>query len=150
MYQNKEINLPPPQFYELTRLSKVHDMNKVVEVTKLRNETKGLLHMFPLVFPTRDDQVHLYPGEERKSVLIVSKNCFQTLPGDDFYPTEPNFYAVPDNVDAFSEMTAEEFRQKAVNLHRAEQSKQNSVKIFCNAATIDDELSPVTTLLNKL
>lgn len=61
-YKTMNIWLPPPQFYEITRLSKETDIDKLLEFSKRRNLTCDTTIIFPLYFNTADGIVQLYPG----------------------------------------------------------------------------------------
>lgn len=62
MYAANEIWLPPPQYYELSRLCQINDIDKVVEFAKARNNEGITLH-YPIYYEATDGAVLAYPGE---------------------------------------------------------------------------------------
>ncbi|XP_023304206.2 acyl-coenzyme A diphosphatase NUDT19-like [Lucilia cuprina] len=95
-YFNKEIWLPPPQFYELSRLLNFTELEKVKEFAQKRS-TEGSIVILPVQYKLKNGQVSV-------------------LPGDDLYPDDPN----ASDKQITIEKDAKEFREGVKNIHRLE------------------------------
>lgn len=92
--------LTGPQIYELYRLNRVNDLQQMIEFAKGRQH-KGSTLLFPVVFEMSD--------------------CFVTVfPGDDYYPTTPNYCGDDVDVQKYAHLSSVDFRKMAKNLHRME------------------------------
>lgn len=67
----------------------------------------------------------------------VKDGFLHVLPGDDLYPTNPNYNEADHDVEQFAEKTMEEMRSMARNLCRSEQRDMFDVKIVSNIAPSD-------------
>lgn len=123
--------LPPPQFYELSRLRNEPDIDKVVSFAKHRALNSPTTLIFPLHFPVKDGIIHCYPG-------------------DDFYPKSPNYSVTEHNMAQYEDKTCEECRKMAMNLHRAEAKTIQNIEIWQNIKLPDNHLSPQTIPASKL
>ena len=65
MATNRTIELPPPQYYELTRLSNWPDITVIADFAKERNK-KGLTLFRPTMIKTKDGHVFTLPGCKAK------------------------------------------------------------------------------------
>lgn len=59
--ERKELNLPPPQKYELARLEKLNDIETVINFAKDRNKL-GTSQFYPIFYRAKDGLILLYPG----------------------------------------------------------------------------------------
>lgn len=57
----KELILPPPQRYELSRLEKIGEIEAVITFAKNRNKL-GTTLFYPIVHRTKDGPIIVYPG----------------------------------------------------------------------------------------
>lgn len=118
--------LPPPQLYELSRLSNEPNLDKLLPFAKARGANSPTTLIFPIHFHTSDGLIHCYPG-------------------DDFYPKNPNYNKTSHDLEQYADKTCAECRSMAKNLHRAELKSINEVDIWQNIGNFDDHLSPDTT-----
>lgn len=123
--------MPPPQFYELSRLSNESDIDKTIAFAKERGMNAPSTLIFPMHYHTKDGIIHCYPG-------------------DDFYPKNPNYSTTEHDLQQYADKTCDECRQLASNLHRAEIKSLQSAKIWHNVKLPDNHLSPQTTHIPKL
>lgn len=63
MFANKELWLPPPQFYELARLSRKSDVEDVIKFAKNR-ERHGTTLFLPVQYKLKDAMLSAYPGDD--------------------------------------------------------------------------------------
>lgn len=115
--------LPPPQMYELSRLTNEPDIDKIIPFAKERGINSPTTLIFPLHFHAKDGIIHCYPG-------------------DDFYPKKPNYSTTEHDLQQFAEKTCEECRKMATNLHRLELKSLQEVEIWQNVKLPDNHLSP--------
>lgn len=118
--------LPPPQLYELARLSHESDIDRLLSFAKTRGENSPTTLIFPIHFHTSDGLIHCYPG-------------------DDFYPNNPDYNKTTHDLEQYATKTCAECRAMAKNLHRAELKSINDVDIWQNIGNFDDHLCPDTT-----
>jgi nucleoside diphosphate-linked moiety X motif 19, mitochondrial len=116
--------LPPPQYYELSRLNGMKDIDEIVEFAKARSPL-GTTAICPVQFRCKDGLVHV-------------------MPGDDLYPQIENFAKPIHNMEQHIEKTCEEMRAVAKNMHRAEFSSLYEVRFYNNIKQFNGHLSPVT------
>lgn len=65
------------------------------------------------------------------------------LPGDDYYPVDPNLYEVAHDIKQFKDKTFAEFLQLTKNVHRTNQNSMTAnVNIFANIEPLDGHLHP--------
>lgn len=118
--------MPPPQLYEISRLSKGPNFDELLAFAKTRGTNSPTTLIFPIHFRTSDGLIHCYPG-------------------DDFYPANPDYNKTTHNLEQYADKTCAECRAMANNLHRAELKSINNVDIWQNIGNFDDHLSPETT-----
>lgn len=128
---NDTIWLPPPQFYELSRLSHEPDIEQIIPFAKERGINSTTTLIFPIQYDTFDGVVNCYPG-------------------DDFYPKNPNYTSTEHDVEEHANKTCEEFRKLAKNLHRSEIKSLQDVQIFHNIKSPDNHLGLQKSHLSKL
>lgn len=131
MNKNGDIWLPPPQLYELSRLSNEPNFEKLIEFAKDRGINSTTTLIFPISYHTSDGIIHCYPG-------------------DDFYPKEPNYATTSHDLDQYADKTFEDCRKMAKNLHRAEQKSLQDVEIWYSVESTDKHLSPQKPPTSKL
>ncbi|XP_023032199.1 acyl-coenzyme A diphosphatase NUDT19 [Drosophila willistoni] len=122
---DKQIWLPPPQFYELSRCLNFKSLTSLYDFAKQRSD-KGLILFHPVMFKCLDGSVHL-------------------LPGDDVYPSDPD--ACPDKIE--TGLSMKDFRALATkNLHRSEHKNQHQSELLINFNPADGQVNPLdaTTL----
>lgn len=124
-HQSMKIFLPPPQLYELSRLTHKPDIVDVMKFAKQRNAI-GQTLMWPVVFQSKDAFV-------------------QILPGDDAYPKNPN-YVDQEEFELYSSKTADEIRAGIKNLHRFEYNSLKKFKFHMNIEPLDGHLKPVVSI----
>ncbi|XP_034474081.1 nucleoside diphosphate-linked moiety X motif 19 [Drosophila innubila] len=116
----KEIWLPPPQFYELSRCLNFQSLEQLRQFAQQR-ESKGYVLTHPVMYKCTDGLVHLFPG-------------------DDMYPDDPD--ASADKID--TGMSTEAFRALAKkNLHRSEQRNQHKTQLLINFNPPDGQVNPI-------
>lgn len=123
-YHARELWLPPPQFFELRRLSTMHKIDELAQFAKNRSG-KDMTLLMPMQFKTKDGFLHV-------------------LPGDDLYPANPNYKESDHNIEEYADKSFEEMRNMAKNLCRSEQSDMYDVKILCNIPSPDGHLGIVS------
>lgn len=123
--------LPPPQFYELSRLSHEPDIEQIIPFAKERGINSTTTLIFPIQYYAFDGVINCYPG-------------------DDLYPKNPNYVITEHNVEEYASKTCEECRQLAQNLHRSEIKSLNDVQILQNIKSPDNHLSPQKSHSSKL
>ncbi|XP_053611028.1 acyl-coenzyme A diphosphatase NUDT19-like, partial [Plodia interpunctella] len=96
---NQEIELQPPQQYELTRLSRIPDIEQLVEFARERSGYCDYC-LYPVSGKAKDGIVSLYPG-------------------DDLYPTNLDYHT--DEL-IVKEKTLEELRKESNVIHRIEKN----------------------------
>ncbi|XP_055548179.1 acyl-coenzyme A diphosphatase NUDT19-like [Wyeomyia smithii] len=121
-HKDEKLWLAPPQHYELTRLSHLHDIDEIVRFSKARSSSGSTLFC-PVQY-------------------ICSDAAVFVLPGDDLYP-ENYDYITPHNADLekFKDSTAEQFRSQVKNLHRCEHRGLNSQTYYANISPFNAHLS---------
>lgn len=129
--QGSEVWLPPPQFYELSRLNNETDINRIIPFAKERGQNAPTTLMFPIPYFTTDGIVNCYPG-------------------DDFYPAQPDYKATAHNPAEHADKSCEQFRAMARNLHRAEMESAQPARILHNIQLADNHIGPQTHESAKL
>ncbi|XP_020714249.1 nucleoside diphosphate-linked moiety X motif 19 isoform X2 [Ceratitis capitata] len=112
---SNQINLHPPQFYELSRLLNFNRIHELIEFARVRSQ-KGVTLMFPIIQKCSDGTVSL-------------------MPGDDAY-TESKELKTED-------LTIEQYRLKATNLHRIEWFHTGKIAIQSDFPIGDGHLPPI-------
>jgi len=116
----KELWLPPPQFYELSRCLNFQSLEQLRQFAQQR-ESNGYVLTHPVMYKCTDGLVHLFPG-------------------DDMYPENPD--ASADKID--TGMSTEAFRALAKkNLHRSEQVNQQRTQLIINFNPPDGQVNPI-------
>ncbi|XP_054082294.1 acyl-coenzyme A diphosphatase NUDT19 isoform X2 [Zeugodacus cucurbitae] len=118
-YFNKELYLPPPQLYELSRLLNFSRLDELINFARVRS-SKGISLMLPVIQKCADGTVSLMPGDD-----LYNNNIEET-----------------NKVNAET-ITIEQFRSDVKNLHRVEYFKNGSVFIQHNCSLTDGHLPPV-------
>ncbi|XP_013105034.2 acyl-coenzyme A diphosphatase NUDT19 [Stomoxys calcitrans] len=115
----KEIWLPPPQFYELSRLLNFSELEKVKNFAQTR-AMEGLDAIFPVERKCKDGRVSLFQG-------------------DDLYenPDLPELVSIS--------KTAKEYREGIQNLHRIEFYDSNKMAMQVNVDVPNGHICPVNT-----
>lgn len=114
--------LPPPQIYELSRLRNEPDIEKLLPFAQHRGINSPTTLFFPVQYQANDGLISCYPG-------------------DDLYPSKPNYSTTEYNVYQYKDKSCDECRQSASNLHRAELKSLSDVKIWQNIKLPDNHLS---------
>lgn len=120
----REIWLPPPQIYELRRLSQVKEFEQLAKFAKWRNQF-GTTLFYPVQYPVKDKQL------------------VDFLPGDDLYPTQPNYYEVHADMDAYLEKTADELLVGCQKLHRTNHATLHKGDLLMNVVPANEHLCPL-------
>lgn len=115
--------LPPPQKYELSRLSHIDDIEKIAKFAKWRNQF-GTTLIYPVQYLAKDKIMHV-------------------LPGDDLYPAAPNYLDKHSDMGKYEEKTAEEMRHETKNLHRSELDSLYKNYLKTNITPLDQHLCPL-------
>ncbi|XP_017153619.2 nucleoside diphosphate-linked moiety X motif 19 [Drosophila miranda] len=116
----KELWLPPPQFYELSRCLNFGSLEELRQFA-IKRAPKGIVLTHPVMYKCNDGIVHL-------------------LPGDDAYPVNPD--ACSDKID--TGLSVEDFRsQVRTKLHRSEHRDQHQAKLIINFAPTDGQINPL-------
>ncbi|KAH8377728.1 hypothetical protein KR093_006835 [Drosophila rubida] len=116
----KEIWLPPPQVYELSRFLNFKSLEQLREFAQQR-QVNGSVLIHPVMYKCTDGVVHL-------------------LPGDDMYPENPD--ATADKID--TGLSTEAFRALAKkNLHRTEHKNQHESQLLINFNPADGQVNPI-------
>ncbi|XP_013105027.2 acyl-coenzyme A diphosphatase NUDT19 isoform X1 [Stomoxys calcitrans] len=116
----KEIWLPPPQFYELSRLLNYSELEQFKKFAQKRS-AEGLEAILPIERKCNDSRVNL-------------------LPGDDLYDN-PN-----SSTDLVStHKTAKEYRNGVKNVHRIEFYDSNDMVVQLNFKPPHGHLTPINT-----
>lgn len=131
MNKSTEIWLPPPQLYELSRLSNEPNIDKIVSFAKDRGMNAPTTLIFPIHYHTSDGIIHCYPG-------------------DDFYPKNPSYTTTEHDVELYGDKTCKECRDMATNLHRAELKSIQDVELWHTIKSPDRHLNPQVTCPSKL
>lgn len=120
LFENKELWLPPPQLYELSRLSRKSDIEDVIKFAKNR-EKLGTTLFLPVQYKLNNGMMAAYPG-------------------DDYYVEDPNECKELINLD----VNIEECNEKSKKTHRCcfEAFHKNYVEM--NIETPNGHLKPVT------
>ncbi|XP_017117012.1 nucleoside diphosphate-linked moiety X motif 19 [Drosophila elegans] len=116
----KELWLPPPQFYELSRCLNFSSLESLRQFAAER-EVKGLGLIHPVMYKCKNGTVHL-------------------LPGDEAYPADPD--ASSDKIE--TGLTVEEFRSQGNDkLHRSEHWNQHQSQLLINFDREDGQVHPL-------
>lgn len=118
-YFNKELYLPPPQLYELSRLQNFPRLDELVNFARVRS-AKGITLMLPVIQKCVDGTVSLMPGDD-----LYNSNTDKT------------------NQINSEKITIEQYRVEVKNLHRLEFFNNGRVFIQYNCALTDGHLPPV-------
>ncbi|XP_017475550.1 PREDICTED: nucleoside diphosphate-linked moiety X motif 19-like [Rhagoletis zephyria] len=117
-YFGKDLFLPPPQLYELSRFLNYKRLDELLEFEQIRSK-EGITHMLPVIQNCTDGSVSL-------------------LPGGDFYPSDPQG---SDQAEVIN-LTMMEYRSKTQKLHRIEFFNNSKPLIQLNCSSTDDHFSP--------
>lgn len=117
MHHEKEVWLPPPQYYELHRFRNYTSIDEIARLTKARNGAN-----VPMILPV-DFQL-------KGSIMLV-------YPGDDLYPSNPSLYESTHDDKLYSDKTYEEVKAGCRNFSRIEMSSMFACNFMCN---VDDGL----------
>uniref|UniRef100_A0A2M3ZIG2 Nudix hydrolase domain-containing protein n=1 Tax=Anopheles braziliensis TaxID=58242 RepID=A0A2M3ZIG2_9DIPT len=112
--------LAPPQAYELHRLSYVDDIDALVRFAR-RRKYHGTTAFCPVGFNAADGYIGV-------------------LPGDDFYPPNFNFISENEQMDHYVDMSLDELRALAQNVHRVEHRGMHSQTYLHNGPPLDKHL----------
>ncbi|ALC39496.1 CG10194 [Drosophila busckii] len=115
----KELWLPPPQFYELSRCLNFNTLKELRQFACMR-ASNGCILMHPVMYKCTDGQVHL-------------------LPGDDMYPVDAD--SCNDKIE--TGLSTKEFRALAKNLHRSEHKNQHESELLINFQPADGQVNPL-------
>jgi len=116
----KELWLPPPQFYELSRCLNFSSLDNLRQFAAER-EVKGIQLIHPVVHKCTNGLVHL-------------------LPGDDAYPADPDASNEKIEID----LSVEEFRSKTnAKLHRSEHWNQHQSQLIIKFERDDGQVHPL-------
>lgn len=129
--QGAEVWLPPPQFYELSRLNSEKDLDRIIPFAKERSTKSETTLMFPIPYFTNDGVVNCYPG-------------------DDFYPKHPDYTKTTHKPDQYANKSCEQFRSMAQKLHRSEMQSARPARILYNIQSSDNHMNPQTIESAKL
>ncbi|XP_071035660.1 acyl-coenzyme A diphosphatase NUDT19 isoform X2 [Parasteatoda tepidariorum] len=113
--------LAPPQVYELSRLLPLQSYHDLKQFAKKR-ETQGCERWMPIITTAEDGAISL-------------------LPGDDLYPTDPDFEGIRKPIEF--ENGLEALRAKSKNLHRME-IRGPQCTMYCNVTPSCGHLQPLT------
>lgn len=145
----KELNLPPPQKYELSRLEKITDVEAVIRFAKDRNKL-GTTLVYPFFYRTNDGQIGIYPGWNGFEQYFFKCNLMKRIVfncliiGDDLYPSQPDFEGVNHDSDVYKGKSREELRNMCKNIHRFEGGPKGfPTKLFCNIELPNGHINPV-------
>nr|XP_029715029.1 nucleoside diphosphate-linked moiety X motif 19-like [Aedes albopictus] len=119
-HHEEKLWLAPPQCYELTRLSHLYDIDEIVRFAKERNH-KGSPLFCPVQYKCTDAAVFL-------------------LPGDDHYPNDYDYITTHD-FELHKDMSAEDLRKQAKNLHRTEHIGLHAQTYYQNIKPFNGHLS---------
>lgn len=123
MSRNQEIFVPPPQFYEFSRLQNFEDIRLLLEFS-LERQNKGLTLYMPVQFQCTD------------GLALI-------LPGDDAYPKQVLYVEEKESIDRSVDLTLEEFRGRSVNLNRNELRGPHDILIYSNVNSVDGHKRPL-------
>ncbi|XP_039483410.1 nucleoside diphosphate-linked moiety X motif 19 [Drosophila santomea] len=116
----KELWLPPPQFYELSRCLNFSSLDNLRQFAAER-EVKGIQLIHPVLYKCKNGIVQL-------------------LPGDEAYPADPD--ASNDKIE--TGLSVEEFRfQAKTKLHRSEHWNQHQSQLIINFSRDDGQVHPL-------
>ncbi|KAJ9596967.1 hypothetical protein L9F63_011997 [Diploptera punctata] len=119
----QELILPPPQYYELSRLITFNDIEKLADFAVQKNSSSSDLWM-PFRIKTSDGEVTLFPG-------------------DDLYPATPNYASGPTQK---VKKTLKELREESNLLHRMEHTKTCSARLIIkNISFSENQIIPQVT-----
>ncbi|XP_055389833.1 acyl-coenzyme A diphosphatase NUDT19-like isoform X2 [Condylostylus longicornis] len=118
MHKSEKLWIPPPQFYELKKLSNFHSIDDIINLVKKRSN-EGLTLFLPVNYACKDGMVAV-------------------MPGDDMYPDNPNDQTSTITV----EKTMEEFRKTSKNLHRSEYGTFYDTTFHMNIEPLDGYVFP--------
>uniref|UniRef100_A0A182LVQ8 Nudix hydrolase domain-containing protein n=1 Tax=Anopheles culicifacies TaxID=139723 RepID=A0A182LVQ8_9DIPT len=119
-HREEKIWLAPPQTYELTRLSYVHNIDELARFAAKRNR-KGSTLLCPVQYNAAD------------GVIFV-------LPGDDLYPASYDYISDNPDLDKYGELPQEVIRKQSSKLHRVEHKDLHHQAFFLNQLPLDDHL----------
>ncbi|XP_059615363.1 acyl-coenzyme A diphosphatase NUDT19-like [Phlebotomus argentipes] len=109
--RNREYFLPPPQHYELSKISHKKDIDDLAAFMRDRQK-HGLTLIFPYQFYLADAVLDVYPG-------------------DSLYPAEPSYTEITHDKDQYKDKTLDEMRKLFPKHHRNELLGDHS-RIRCN------------------
>ncbi|XP_046398494.1 acyl-coenzyme A diphosphatase NUDT19-like [Ischnura elegans] len=130
-YNSEGIWLPPPQFYELSRLA--NNFHQVQQLLDYSNAWYGCPRWMPVGLKAADGWIYL-------------------LPGDELYPEKPNFFDTEEykmSKKNESEMNITDLRAKCSRLHRMEIKSLHDVNIIISQNPSSDQMYPKSSLKNS-
>jgi nucleoside diphosphate-linked moiety X motif 19, mitochondrial len=101
----------------------INSIDKLVEIAQARN-SQHMDTIMPIQYKTKDGFLHV-------------------LPGDDFYPENPDLHETSHDVEKFSDKTFEETRKMTKNFCRSEQTSLYEVRLLSNVEPADGHFSQV-------
>lgn len=122
MHKNKDVWLPPPQFFEMQRLKNYTNIDMIADFAKKRNGQD-----VPLILPIN---------------YALKSSMALVYPGDDLYPENASPYETNHDVNKFNDNTYEELATMSKNYCRIEMKDMFAQNFLCN---INDGLLNATS-----
>lgn len=123
MSYNKKVFVPPPQFYEFSRLLNFKDQNELIHFSEQR-QIHGLTLCMPVQFRCNDGLAFV-------------------IPGDDAYPEPVQYVEDAEQTDRTVDATLVEFRQKSIRLNRSEIQGPHDIQLHSNVEISDKHKVPI-------
>uniref|UniRef100_A0A6B2EH88 Putative nucleoside diphosphate-linked moiety x motif 19 n=1 Tax=Phlebotomus kandelakii TaxID=1109342 RepID=A0A6B2EH88_9DIPT len=124
--RTREYFLPPPQHYELSKISRKGDIEDLAAFMAARQKL-GLTLIFPYQFCLADAVLDVYPG-------------------DSLYPREPNYTEIHHDIYEHKDRTAAEMRKLFPVHHRNEllgDHSRTECRLRVNIPPINGQLNPI-------
>ncbi|KAL1378146.1 hypothetical protein pipiens_015780 [Culex pipiens pipiens] len=120
-HREEKLWLAPPQYYELNRLVHMPDIDQVVRFARERS-ARGSTLICPVQYKCSDAAIFVFPG-------------------DDLYPQGYDYITEHGDFEKFKDLTAEQLRKQARNLHRSEHTGLHAQTLYQSIEAFNGHLS---------
>ena len=128
LHSEEKIWLAPPQFYELSRLASFLNYEELKNFSCKRAKNHGVQIWFPLAVMCSNGSVALYPG-------------------DDWYPTSPNYDGQNGPISLNKkDLTIEQFSEMSEKRNRTEMKSLHKTTINCNIVDLCGHRHPIISI----
>lgn len=153
-FENKKLMLPPPQWYEISKLKNQKDLDSLVDFSAARS-CLGCEQIYPILLHPEKEKGHIaiFPGHFSISYcsLFINTSYSKVLffLGDELYPKEPDFEK--QTIVHLDKKTIDELQDSAKYTHRMELYDLYTLNVkLKNFEPYQCQLSPISNHIPNL